>query len=53
MRRNKIAHKCDCREYVFRNGQLVCKFCNKPMQSAKKPITAKGLRHKSGMYEKR
>lgn len=35
---------CDCREFVFRNNQLVCKRCGKPMKSEKKPISNKGLR---------
>ncbi|QUH22147.1 hypothetical protein [Alkaliphilus sp. B6464] len=51
MEKSKIL-TCDCRDYIFRNGDLICKKCKKPMQSQKKPITSKGLRHKSGMYGK-
>lgn len=43
---------CDCINYVFRRGQLVCKRCGKAMKNEKKPLTAKGARHKSGYYNR-
>ena len=43
---------CDCREFIFRNYQLVCKKCGKPMKSAKKPMTSKGRRYKNGFKNK-
>lgn len=49
---NNRGYECDCRDYIFKNGELVCKKCGKPMKSEKKPMTTKGVKHKSGYYNK-
>lgn len=48
----KLRGLCECREYIFIKDQLVCKNCGSPMKSEKKPITTKGARHKSGLFNK-
>ena len=44
---------CDCKEYIFKNDQLVCKRCSRPMKTEKKKITSKGARHQAGYYNKK
>ncbi|MFW6025320.1 MAG: hypothetical protein ACOCRX_03170 [Candidatus Woesearchaeota archaeon] len=38
--------KCECRDYIFTNKDIICKKCKKPMKAQQKPITNKGKKHK-------